>query len=201
MTGYSILFSSMVAAAVAAAAASPSTTVSISGTVKVTGSSPADVVVYIQQAPGPITPSSKPARMDQRQMQFIPRVLPIVAGTKVMFLNSDPTPHNVLSPDNEKFNLGTWPQGQTKEYTFNKCTKFPCVYTLLCRVHPEMEGNIVVLQNTFFAVTGKDGRYEIDGVPAGAYTLAVWHTKAKAQPRPVTIAADKQVTVDFALGR
>ena len=69
----------------------------------------------------------------------MPHVLPVVAGTTVKFLNSDPTPHNVFSPDNEKYNLGTWPQGQTKDYVFNKCTKFPCVYTQLCRVHPEME--------------------------------------------------------------
>jgi plastocyanin len=198
----SILFSSICAAAVAAVAAPSAATVSISGTVKVTGSSsPADVVVYVQQVPGTVTAPSKPAAMDQRQMQFIPHVLPIVAGTKVTFVNSDPTPHNVLSPDNEKFNLGTWPQGQSKDYTFSKCTKVPCVYTLLCRVHPEMEGYIVVLQNTFFAVTGKDGHYAIDGVPAGAYTLAAWHAKAKAQSRPVTVEAGKPATVDFVLGR
>jgi hypothetical protein len=128
-------------------------------------------------------------------------VLPVIAGATVRFLNDDPTAHNVFSPDNEKFNLGTWPQGQTKEYTFSKCTKFPSVYTLLCRVHPEMEGFIVVLQNPFFAVTGKDGRYTIEGVPAGSYTLAVWHAKAKAPSKPVTVASDKPAIVDFVLAR
>jgi plastocyanin len=173
----------------------------ISGTVKITGvASSADAVVYIQQAPGAFPPG-KPADMDQRKMQFIPHVLPVVAGTMVKFLNSDPTPHNVFSPDNEKYNLGTWPQGQTKDYTFNKCTKFPCVYTQLCRVHAEMEGYVVVLQNPFFAVTAKDGHYEIANVPPGNYTVAVWHAKAKAQPKPVTVNASNPVTVDFVLGR
>ena len=83
------------------------------------------------------------------------------------FLNSDPTPHNVFSPDCEKYNLGTWPQGQSKDHAFAKCTKFPCVYTQLCRVHPEMEGFVVVLQNPYFAVSDKDGHFEIKGVPAG----------------------------------
>jgi hypothetical protein len=64
-----------------------------------------------------------------------------------------------------------------------------------------MEGYIVVLQNSFFAVTGKDGRYEIEGVPPGAHTLAVWHAKAKAQPKPVTVETGKPITVDFVLAR
>jgi plastocyanin len=172
----------------------------ISGTVKVTGQpSNADVVVYIQQAAA--TPAAKPLTMDQKQMQFLPRVLPVVAGTTVKFLNSDPTPDNVFSPDNEKYNLGTWPTGQTKGYTFSKCTKFPCVYTQLCKVHPEMMGFVVVLQNAFFGVSNKDGAYKIENVPPGSYTLGVWHMRAKAAPQSVTVEAGKPLTVDFSLAR
>jgi plastocyanin len=174
----------------------------ITGTVSVTGSSSsADVVVYVQQAPGTFAPPAKPVEMDQRQMQFLPHVLPIVAGTTVRFLNSDPTPHNVFSPDNEKYNLGTWPKGQTKDYTFNKCTKLPCVYAQLCRVHAEMEGYVIVLQNPFFAVSSRNGHYEIQDVPPGTYQLAVWHEKGKAQPKAVTVEGGKPVSVDFTLKR
>ena len=203
MTRHSVVLGSMLAAAALAAVAAPyAAAVSISGTVKVTGSaSAADVVVYIQQAPGVFTPPAKPVEMDQKQMQFVPHVLPVLAGTKVAFLNSDPTPHNVFSPDNEKYNLGTWAQGLSKDYAFAKCAKFPCVYTQLCRVHPEMEGYVVVLQNPFFAVTDKTGHYAIEGVPPGSYTVAVWHAKAKAQPKPVTVDAAKPATVDFTLAR
>ena len=175
---------------------------SITGTVKVTGlASSADAVVYVLQAPGTFNPPAKPVEMDQRKMQFIPHVLPIVLGTTVRYLNSDPTHHNVFSPSNEKYNLGTWKQGQTKDYVFRKCAKPPCVYTQLCLVHPEMEGFVVVLQNPFFAVTDKDGRYEIDNVPPGNYSLGVWHAKAKSQPKPVTVDAGKPAAVDFALAR
>jgi plastocyanin len=174
----------------------------ITGTVKVTGAtSSADAVVYIQQAPGTVQPPAKPVEMDQRKFQFIPHVLPVLAGTTVRFLNSDPTPHNVFSPDNEKYNLGTWPQGQTKDYAFAKCAKLPCVYTQLCRVHPEMEAFIVVLQNPFFAVTTKEGRYDITNVPPGTYQLAVWHAKGKAQPKAVTVDAGTPAVVDFVLGK
>src|SRR5579864_2603904 len=174
----------------------------IEGTVKVTGvASSADAVVYIQQAPGTFPPPAKPADMDQRSMQFSPHVLPVIAGTTVHFLNSDPTPHNVFSPDNEKYNLGTWPQGQTKDHVFAKCAKAPCVYVQLCRVHPEMEAYVVVLQNPFFATTGKDGQYKIENVPPGSYSVAVWHAKGKSQPKPVTVDAAKPAVVDFVLGK
>jgi plastocyanin len=173
---------------------------SITGTVKAAGlASNADAVVYLQQAPGTFKPATE--AMDQKKMQFIPHVLAVVSGSTVKFTNSDPTPHNVFSPDNEKYNLGTWPQGQSKDYTFNKCAKFPCVYTQLCRVHPEMEGFIVVLQNSYFAVSDRDGKYEIKDVPPGAYTVAVWHPRLKGQPKPVTVEAGKPAVVDFALGK
>ncbi len=174
----------------------------IEGTIKATGlASNGDAVVYLQQMAGSFPAPAKPADIDQRSMQFNPHVLPIVVGTTVRFLNSDPTPHNVFSPDHEKYNLGTWPQGQTKDHTFATCAKAPCVYVQLCRVHPEMEGYVVVLQNPFYAVSGKDGRYRIDNVPPGSYSLGVWHAKLKSAPKPVTVDGAKPAVVDFVLSR
>ena len=174
----------------------------ITGTVKVTGLASSSVaVVYVLQAPGTFNRPAKPVEMDQRKMQFIPHVLPVVLGTTVQFLNSDPTHHNVFSPSNEKYNLGTWKQGQTKDHAFSKCAKAPCVYAQLCLVHSEMEGYVVALQNPFFAVTNKDGHYEIDNVPPGYYSLGVWHAKAKSQPKQVTVEAGKPAAVDFTLAR
>jgi plastocyanin len=175
---------------------------SIAGSVKATGlASNADAVLWIQQAPGTAKPPAQSVTMDQSKMQFIPHVLPVVLGTTVRFLNSDPTAHNVFSPDLEKYNLGTWPQGQSKDHAFAACAKFPCVYTQLCRVHPEMEGFVVVLPNSYFAVSNKEGHFEITGVPPGQYTVGVWHPKLKAQPKPVTVEAGKAATLDFALAR
>jgi plastocyanin len=174
----------------------------ITGTVKVIGTaSSADAVVFIQQAPGRFQPPTEPVDMDQRKKAFVPHVLPIVAGTVVRFLNSDPTHHNVFSPDNEKYNLGTWRHGQTKVYTFDKCATFPCAYTQLCLLHPEMAAFIVVLQNPYFAVTDQSGGYEIANVPPGRYQLAVWRTKGKTLPKPVTVDAGTTATVDFTPGK
>jgi plastocyanin len=193
-----------VALALAVAISIPSSAADgrITGTVKAAGlSSNADAVVYVQGAAGAVKPAASPVTMDQRQMQFIPHVLPVVVGTTVKFLNSDPTAHNVFSPDFEKYNLGTWPQGQSKDHVFAQCAKFPCVYTQLCRVHPEMEGFVVVLQNPHFSVSDKEGHFEIAGVPPGSYTVGVWHPKLKAAGKPVTVEAGKPASVDFTLGR
>lgn len=172
----------------------------ITGTVTAAGlNSNANAVVYLVQAPAGKPPGT--ATMDQKDMQFKPHVLPVMAGTTVKFVNSDTVPHNVFSPDYERYNLGSWPRGQSKDYTFSKCTKFPCAYTQLCRIHPEMEGFVVVLQNPYFAVTDREGHFVIHDVPPGKYTVAVWHEKLKAPPKPVTVEAGKNAVVDFALNR
>jgi plastocyanin len=171
----------------------------IQGTVKAGGAAAPNAVVFIDHAEGTFTPPA--ANMDQRGLKFVPSVLPILAGTTVKFLNSDTTQHNVFTPDFEKYNLGTWPQGQTKDHVFAKCAKAPCVYAQLCRIHPEMEAYIVVLQNPYFAVADADGHYRIDNVPPGSYTVAAWSAKAKAPAKPVTVDAAKPVTVDFLLAR
>jgi plastocyanin len=172
----------------------------IEGTVKTGAVATADAVVYIQHAEGTFAPAA-PATMDQRSMKFTPAVLPIPVGTAVKFLNSDPTQHNVFTPDFEKYNLGTWPRGETKDHVFAKCAKAPCVYVQLCRIHPEMEAYVVVLQNPYFAVTTSDGHYRIENVPPGAYSVGAWAAKGKAPVKPVTVDTAKAAQVDFVLAR
>jgi plastocyanin len=177
----------------------------ITGSVKILGApSAADAVVYIEHADGTF-PTDAKATMNQRSQEFVPRVLPIVDGTAVKFLNSDPTAHNVFSPDYEKYDLGTWQQGDTKEYAFPPCAKPPCAYTQLCKLHAQMEASIVVLQNPFFAVTAKTGHFEIDNVPPGSYTVATWYARRgrpyPVQRRAVTVDADGTASVDFVISR
>jgi plastocyanin len=193
-------------AALAALAATPfvrgAADGTITGTVTAAGlSTNANAVVYVEQAAGAFKPPAEPARLDQRNLKFIPEVLPVLIGTTVKFLNDDSVAHNVFSPDHEKYNLGTWPQGQSKDYTFAKCAKFPCAYAQLCLIHPEMQGFIVVLQNPYFAVTDAAGHFTIKDVPPGQYKVGVWHQKLKAQPKPVVVETGKPATVDFTLGR
>ena len=127
---------------------------------------------------------------------FIPHVLSIVAGTSVRYLNCDDVLHNVFTPDRcaEKFNLGTWPKGQTRSYTFKNAG---CSSVMLCNVHPEMEAYI----DPYFSVSKKDGSYIIKNVPAGKYAVKIWHERLKGEEQVITVSKTGSVTANFELKR
>lgn len=157
----------------------------------------ADAVVYVAAIPGKTFPAPKDhAKIDQKNLVFAPRVLPVLVGTTVDFLNSDAVLHNVFSPDAcaEKFNLGTWPKGETRSYTFKK----ECVASLLCKVHPEMEGFVVAVPTPYYTVAKADGNFHIAEVPDGAYTVKVWHPKLKPAEKPVKVAGATEVSFEIA---
>jgi plastocyanin len=187
-------------------AAQDKATGSIKGQVTATGVHDVEsIVVYVDQAPGDFPAPQDAAGMDQEKMSFVPHVLPILKGTKVKFNNSDPVLHNVFwnKSDDGAYaakNLGTFGKGQNAEFTFDKVGSV----VLLCNVHPEMEGHIVVLQNPFFAQVGKDGSYEIKGVPTGQYSIKAWYPnpkKLKSKTETATVTANQATKLDFSLGR
>ena len=185
------------AALVLLAGAVPSSAGTLKGTVKGPGGrSVSEAVVHLGEIPGKsFAAPSTHAQVDQKEMVFIPHVQAVQVGTTVDFLNGDPMLHNVFSPEKcaEKFNLGSWPQGQARSYTF----KQPCAVTLLCNVHPEMEAFIVVTPTPYFAVTDKNGAYSIADLPDGNYTLNVWHPKLKESSQNVSVSGE--TTIDFEL--
>ena len=128
--------------------------------------------------------------VDQRKMTFIPLVVVVQQGTTVEFLNSDPVGHNVYWPSisgNKKLshNLGTWPKGEKKPFQFNDLG----TASLLCNVHPEMSGYVVVVPTPYFAVTDKEGNFEIKNIPAGKYTLKTWSEDGKPTSQAVDVSA------------
>jgi plastocyanin len=161
----------------------------IKGKVSVQGIKSAEnIAVYVDVIPDKKFDSPKDhVVVDQRKMSFLPRVVAVQQGTTVDFLNSDPVGHNVYWPSisgNKKLshNLGTWPQGEKKPFQFNDLG----TASLLCNVHPEMSGYVVVAPTPYFAVTDKDGNFEIKNIPAGKYTLKTWSEDGK----PTTQAVD-----------
>lgn len=179
----------------------PSGAAVITGTVQVVGApTNADAVVYIDEIDGATfqAPES-PVTMDQQGLKFIPRVLPVLVGTRVDFLNNDAVLHNVFTPDKVagRFNLGTYPKGTVKSHTFEEVG----AAVMLCNVHPEMEAFVVTLPTPYFAVTGEDGSYRIEGVPPGEYVLKVWHERWKNRPPKSVVVQDEKTVADFEITR
>jgi plastocyanin len=164
----------------------------IKGKVSVQGIKSAEnIAVYVDVIPDKRFDAPKEhIVIDQRKMTFMPHVVAVQQGATVDFLNSDPVGHNVYWPSisgNKKLahNLGTWPKGEKKPFQFNDLG----VASLLCNVHPEMSGYVVVVPTPYFAVTDKDGNFEIKNVPAGKYTLKTWSEDGKPTTQAVDVSA------------
>ena len=172
---------------------------SIKGKVSVQGiKSPENIAVYVDAIAGKkFDPPAAHVMIDQRKMSFSPKVTVVVQGTTVDFQNSDAVGHNVYWPSvggNKKLahNLGTWPKGEKKSFQFTDAG----AASLLCNVHPEMSGFLVVAPTPYFAVTDSDGAYEIKDVPAGSYTVKTWSEDGKVTSQAVTVASGA-VNVDL----
>ena len=173
-------------------AAAPS---AVRGTIVVKGAkSNADAVVTLE-APGlPLAPTPEPMKIDQKGFRFLPHVTVVQTGSAIRFLNNDPEPHNVYSPEG-RYNLGTWPTGDTKDYTFKK----PGIYTQLCNIHPDMLAYVVVVDTPHFAVTDATGAFLIRNVPPGKYKLIVWHEKKDGLEQDVEVLPGKPLKLDLVL--
>jgi len=178
--------------AVPVQAAAPS---AVRGTVVVKGvKSNADVVVTLE-APGlKLAPPAEPLKIDQKGFRFLPHVTALQTGSTIRFLNNDSEPHNVYSPEG-RYNLGTWPTGDTKDYTFKKAG----VYSQLCNIHPDMLAYVVVVDTPHFAVTDATGAFLIRNVPPGKYKLIVWHEKKDGLEQDVEVVAGKPLKLDLVI--
>ncbi len=155
-------------------------------------------VVYFETAPkGAFEDREGPrARMDQRNEMFVPHLLAITTGTVVDFPNNDRTYHNVFSlSKGQRFDLGRYAAGHSKSIRFDR----PGVVRVFCDIHSHMNAFILVFTHRFFSVTDADGRYEIDGVPPGTYTLVAWVEGSVRDTKSITVAPDsRSIEADFA---
>ena len=156
-------------------------------------------VVYVNAIAGKTFPApAQHQAMDQKGLMFVPHIIVVEVGTTVDFQNSDSVSHNVFWPSvggDKKLghNLGTWPQGEKRSFKFDN----PGVIPLLCNVHPDMAGYIVVSPTPYFAKTSKTGDFTIENVPDGAYTVTAWNEATKPHSNQVTVAGDTKA--DFTL--
>ncbi|MEP7304303.1 MAG: carboxypeptidase regulatory-like domain-containing protein [Acidobacteriota bacterium] len=109
--------------------------------------------------------------LDQRNLDFFPRILAVRVGTVVEFPNNDRVFHNVFSfHDGKRFDLGLYPVGTMKRVTFDH----PGLSRIFCNIHPNMAAHVMSLDTPYFTVSDADGRFAMAAVPPGTYTYHAW---------------------------
>ena len=147
-----------------------------------------NVFVYVKDGLGdlrfPIP--SPPIVLDQKDCRYVPHVLGVQMGQSLEILNSDPTLHNVhaIPAANQEFNTGQPLPGMRHTHRF---TTTEVMVPFKCDVHPWMFAYVGVVDHPFFAVTGADGSFNLEGLPPGTYTIEAWHETLGTQTQTVTI--------------
>ena len=155
-------------------------------------------VVWIE-GPGPgssRTPPGSAGQMKSSSKRFQPRVIAVAKDGAVEFPNDDPIYHNVFSVSGaNRFDLGLYRSGASKSRTFAE----PGLVRIYCNIHPQMIGFIMVVDSDFRAVTGPDGSFRFDGVPAGAHVVKAWHEEGSETSQPVTVRASGDAPLSLRL--
>jgi len=139
-------------------------------------------------------PPTEHPKLSQSELMFRPLVLPVVVGTSVDFPNDDNLFHNVFSYSRPKeFDLGLYPQGQTKTVTFNR----PGIVKVYCDIHSHMYATVLVLKNPYFAVPDDRGSYRINDIPPGSYRLSFWYGRDVVETRKLILKADENRVENF----
>jgi plastocyanin len=142
-------------------------------------------------------PSSQPTKqIAQKDLAFVPPLLPVQVGTRVEFPNLDDTYHSIFSYSPAKrFDLGRYrpEERPIPSEVFN----IPGLVTLRCDIHEHMRGLILVLDTPYFVVTDADGRFRLSGLPFGRYTLKAWVDSKTTREQPVELKSGVTSHVDF----
>ena len=151
------------------------------------------VVVFLDQAPERDLYRTS-TTISQADRFFTPRVTAIVKGTTVNFPNDDVIFHNVFSLSKTRpFDLDIYPPGKSKSVTYER-SGWAKVY---CNIHPDMVAHVIVLDNSYFAITDINGNFTIPNVPDGDYRMRTWHEFAAGQKAEVAISGGVVEDVDF----
>lgn len=172
------------------------------GTIKVTEADGkpaigAEVIVYITGFAEP--PANTTAKIEQKGRRFVPDLVAVTVGDKVEFPNRDPFLHNVFSQSPpRKFDLGSFKKDETKDRQFTN----PGVVEVYCNIHPEMAATILVLPNRRHTRVGPDGKFALEGVPPGTWTVFAYTRRAsKPVSAKITVTPGADTPVDLALVR
>jgi plastocyanin len=160
----------------------------------------ANVFVYVKDGLGKYAydPPTGSVTLNQQGCHYIPHVFGVRVGQPIEIVNSDPTLHNIhaVPKVNQEFNNGQPIQGMKMSHTF---TTKEIMLPFKCDVHGWMNAYVGVMDHPYFAVSDKEGKFELKGLPPGTYTIEAWHEKLGAVTQSVTLGAKESKDVNFTL--
>ncbi len=157
---------------------------------------PSPAVVFVEDVAGEWPAPGDHAKMLQKGLAFVPRVLPILVGTTVDFPNEDSLQHNVFSYSaTKRFDLGRYRTGESRPVTFEQAG----LVRVYCEIHAHMKGFILVLKNPFYAIASEDGAFRIEGLPAGKYKVTAWQEEHEPVVLEVEVKEGDPTKQDFQL--
>jgi plastocyanin len=157
----------------------------------------ANVVVYVSDGLGTATfqPPAQPVVFEQKGCQYKPHVLAMQANQKLNVVNDDETTHNIHpTPNNNREWNMTQPHGMPLEQTF---AREEVAILVKCNIHPWMRGYIAVFKHPYFAVSDKNGSFDLKDLPPGTYTITAWQEKLGMKTQKITVGAGEAKTLDF----
>jgi hypothetical protein len=158
----------------------------------------ANVVIYVSDGltSHDFQPPPQPAVLEQKGCQYKPHVLALQASQKLNVVNGDETTHNIHpTPNNNREWNMTQPHAMPLEQSF---AREEIAIPVKCNIHPWMKGYIAIFKHPYFAVTDKNGSFELKDLPPGTYTITAWQEKLGSQIQKVTVSAGEAKTLEFA---
>jgi plastocyanin len=156
-----------------------------------------NVVVFIADglSNGTFDPPSQPVVIDQKGCMYQPHVLAMRTNQPLEVVNDDPTSHNIhpVPANNREWNKSE-PPGSKAEETFQR---EEIAIPVKCNIHPWMRGYVAVFKHPFFAVTSKDGTFDLKNIPPGTYTIKAWHEKLGTSTQKITLGANETKAIEF----
>ncbi len=158
----------------------------------------ANVLVYVKSGlpAGSYDPPKQSVSIKQEGCRYVPHMAAVMVGQPVNFQDSDQTLHNIhpMPKNNPQWNQSQMPNSQPLEKTFDHPE---LMIPIKCNQHPWMQMYLSVLSNPYFAVTAKDGKFTLAGLPPGTYTIAAVQEKYGEKTQTITVGPKEDKNLNF----